>query len=165
MHDSFGARFSSEINNVQLEGYYDDCHWYTYLNESKDLQISIEHPTPRQDNIIARTYQYSRVPQIPQAHMAMIETALTCGVLPVNVDKKTCLLAFYKSMLVDAEWCYQLESLNSGVSWPRHVFINPVGNLRGGQLAFCNKCSFTWHLTRWDDSEHDCLSCKVGNWT
>ncbi|KAF8622965.1 hypothetical protein AX15_006606 [Amanita polypyramis BW_CC] len=35
-------------------------------------------------------------------------------------------------MLVDAEWCHQLESLNSGVSWPHHIFINPISNLQGG---------------------------------
>ncbi|KIL59249.1 hypothetical protein M378DRAFT_169515, partial [Amanita muscaria Koide BX008] len=163
----FGCRFANEISNVYLEGRFDDCHWYTYLNQSKDLQLSVEYPTPRQDNVVARSYQYSQVPPISQTDMAMIETVLSIGVLPTNVDNRACLLAFYKSMLADAEWAYQLEDLNSsGASWPRHVFINPLGNLRGGRLVFGKKNTFKWHVTKWEDSNNNyCVSHRLGNWT
>ncbi|KAK2465526.1 hypothetical protein APHAL10511_002418 [Amanita phalloides] len=165
-HESFGQRFTHEMSNVYLEGLFDDCHWYTYLNEIKDLQISVEHPVPRQDNVVARTYQYSHVPPITPSHMATIETVLAHGVLPTNADKRSSLLAFYKSMLTEAEWGYQLEDLNSSrASWPRHIFVNPIGNLRGGRLAFKERNSFKWHFTKWDDSDHDCPLHKVGDWS
>ncbi|KAF8637121.1 hypothetical protein AX17_003025 [Amanita inopinata Kibby_2008] len=165
-YKSLGGRFAKEINNVCLEGRFDDCHWYTYLNRSKDLQISVEHPVPRQDNVIAKTYKYSYVPPIPAAHMAMIETVLTDGILPTGFDKKTCLLALYKSMLADAEWTYQLEGLtSSAASWPHHAFIIPLGNLRGGRLTFGDNHPFHWSLTRWDDSYHECAPYKKGDWS
>ncbi|PFH50180.1 hypothetical protein AMATHDRAFT_4186 [Amanita thiersii Skay4041] len=125
-----------------------------------------EHPTPRQDNVIAKTYRHSCVPPISPEHMAMIEVALTDRILPTGFDKRTCLLVFYNSMLADAEWAYQLDDLNSAAaSWPHHAFINPLGKLRGGRLVLDDRGIFRWRITSWDDSNHGCSSQKMGKWT